>query len=46
MAFMTAYEPCHISNEMESGINIRYFVHLSKAFDTLSFDILLEKLNY
>ena len=37
----------HISNEMESGKTpVTLFIDLSKAFDTLSFDILLQKLNY
>ena len=37
----------HISNEMESGKTlVTLFIDLSKAFDTLSFDILLKKLNY
>ena len=37
----------HISNEMESGKTpATLFIDLSKAFDTLSFDILLQKLNY
>ena len=37
----------HISNEMESGKTpVTLFIDLPKAFDTLSFDILLQKLNY
>ena len=37
----------HISNEMESGKTpVTLFIDLSKAFDMLSFDILLQKLNY
>ena len=37
----------HISNEMESGKTlVTLFIDLSKSFDTLSFDILLQKLNY
>ena len=37
----------HISNEMESGKTpVTLFIDLSKAFDTLPFDILLQKLNY
>ena len=37
----------HISNKMESGKTpVTLFINLSKAFDTLSFDILLQKLNY
>ena len=37
----------HISNEMESGKTpVTLFIDLSKAFDTLSFDILLQKLSY
>ena len=37
----------HISNEMESRKTpVTLFIDLSKAFDTLSFDILLQKLNY
>ena len=37
----------HISNEMESGKTpVTLFIDLSNAFDTLSFDILLQKLNY
>ena len=36
----------HISNEMESGKTpVTLFIDLSKAFDTLSFDILLQNLN-
>ena len=37
----------HISNEMESGKTpVTLFIDLSKAFDTMSFDILLQKLKY
>ena len=37
----------HISNEMESGKTpVTLFIDFSKAFDTLSFDILLQKLIY
>ena len=37
----------HISKEMESGnTNAALYIDLSKAFDTLSFDILLYKLNH
>ena len=37
----------HISKEMESGNNTTSsYIDLSKAFDTLSFDILLYKLNH
>ena len=36
-----------ISNEMESGKTpVTLFINLSKAFDTLKFDILFQKLNY
>ena len=37
----------HISNEMESGKTpVTLFIDLSMTFDTLSFDILLQKLIY
>ena len=37
----------HISNEMESGRTlVPIFIDLSKAFDTLLFDVLSQKLNY
>ena len=37
----------HINNEMESGKTpVTLFIELPKRFDKLSFDILLQKLNY
>ena len=37
----------HISNEMEHGkTSGALYIDLSKAFDTLSFDVILYKLNY
>ena len=37
----------HISKEMESGkMPCALFIELSKAFDTLSFDILIRKLRH